>query len=104
VRILQKSKENGQNRTITDTGTEEHTKSRENAIKRNDTEAREKTHQGVDFCTNPVTKEAQECHITDCHAGNPCELRFDLTDHNGDPIIGRNGGTGFKGACEGLDT
>ncbi|GKE81400.1 hypothetical protein Tco_1551400, partial [Tanacetum coccineum] len=33
VRILQKSKENGQNRTITDTGTEEHTKSRENAIK-----------------------------------------------------------------------
>ncbi|GJW99102.1 hypothetical protein Tco_0180910 [Tanacetum coccineum] len=33
VRILQKSQENGQNRTITNTGTEEHTKSRENAIK-----------------------------------------------------------------------
>ncbi|GJU34880.1 reverse transcriptase domain-containing protein [Tanacetum coccineum] len=33
VRILQKSQENGQNRTNTDTGTEEHTKSRENAIK-----------------------------------------------------------------------
>ncbi|GJY02083.1 putative reverse transcriptase domain-containing protein [Tanacetum coccineum] len=33
VRILQKSKENGQNRTITDTGTEEHTNSQENAIK-----------------------------------------------------------------------
>ncbi|GJR56520.1 hypothetical protein Tco_1407041 [Tanacetum coccineum] len=33
VRILQKPQENGQNRTNTDTGTEEHTKSRENAIK-----------------------------------------------------------------------
>ncbi|GKB17011.1 hypothetical protein Tco_0850934, partial [Tanacetum coccineum] len=33
VRILQKSKENGQNRTITDTGMEEHTKIQENAIK-----------------------------------------------------------------------
>ncbi|GJV85918.1 hypothetical protein Tco_1525816 [Tanacetum coccineum] len=33
VRISQKSQENGQNRTNTDTGTEEHTKSRENAIK-----------------------------------------------------------------------
>ncbi|GJS06902.1 hypothetical protein Tco_0363698 [Tanacetum coccineum] len=33
VRILQKSQENGQNRTNTDTGTEKHTKSRENATK-----------------------------------------------------------------------
>ncbi|GJY16880.1 hypothetical protein Tco_0387302 [Tanacetum coccineum] len=33
VRIKQKSQENGQNQTNTDTGTEEHTKSRENAIK-----------------------------------------------------------------------
>ncbi|GJU23073.1 reverse transcriptase domain-containing protein [Tanacetum coccineum] len=33
VRILQKSQENGQNRTITNTGMEEHTKSQENAIK-----------------------------------------------------------------------
>ncbi|GKF42133.1 hypothetical protein Tco_0125475, partial [Tanacetum coccineum] len=33
VRILQKSQENGQNRANTNTGTEEHTKSRENAIK-----------------------------------------------------------------------
>ncbi|GJV35000.1 hypothetical protein Tco_1407477 [Tanacetum coccineum] len=72
--------------------------------KGNDTRTRKETHQGVGFCTKTLTKEAQECHITDCHAGNPCELRFDLTDHNGDPIIGRNGGTGFKGACEGLDT
>ncbi|GJS29195.1 reverse transcriptase domain-containing protein [Tanacetum coccineum] len=35
----------------------------------NDTEAGVKTHQGVDFCTNPAMKEAQECHIMDCHAG-----------------------------------
>ncbi|GKB22719.1 reverse transcriptase domain-containing protein [Tanacetum coccineum] len=33
VRIMQKSQENGQKRTNTDTGTEEHTKSWENAIK-----------------------------------------------------------------------
>ncbi|GJX01683.1 putative ribonuclease H-like domain-containing protein, partial [Tanacetum coccineum] len=33
VRIKQKSQENGQNRTNTDTGTKEHAKSRENAIK-----------------------------------------------------------------------
>ncbi|GKD56182.1 hypothetical protein Tco_1289569 [Tanacetum coccineum] len=33
VRIKQKSQENGQNRTNTDTGTEEHTKSQENAMK-----------------------------------------------------------------------
>ncbi|GKB13332.1 hypothetical protein Tco_0847255 [Tanacetum coccineum] len=33
VRILQKSQENGQNRTNTNTGTQEHTKSWENAIK-----------------------------------------------------------------------
>ncbi|GJX79470.1 hypothetical protein Tco_0327619, partial [Tanacetum coccineum] len=66
--------------------------------KGNDTRTRKETHKGVGFCTKTLTKEAQECHITDCHAGNPCDLRFDLTDHNGDPIIGRNGGTGFKGA------
>ncbi|GKC26554.1 hypothetical protein Tco_1033848, partial [Tanacetum coccineum] len=69
--------------------------------KGNDTRTRKETHQDLVFCTKRRTKEAQECHITD---GNPCELRFDLTDHNGDPIIERNGGTRFKGACEGLDT
>ncbi|GJU36076.1 reverse transcriptase domain-containing protein [Tanacetum coccineum] len=97
VRILQKSKENDQNRTITDTGTELSVQKPKNAIKEGNTPR-------IDFCTKRSTKEAQECHIMDCHAGNPCELRFDLTDHNGDPIIERNGGTGFKGACEGLDT
>ncbi|GKB80132.1 hypothetical protein Tco_0947027, partial [Tanacetum coccineum] len=53
----------------------------------------------IDFYTKRSTKEAQECHITDCHAGNPCELRFDLTDHNGDPIIGRNEEPGLMGSC-----
>ncbi|GKD29548.1 putative ribonuclease H-like domain-containing protein [Tanacetum coccineum] len=72
--------------------------------KGNDTRTRKETHQDLVFCTKRRTKEAHECHITDCHAGNPCELRFDLTDHIGDSIIERNGGTGFKGACEGLDT
>ncbi|GKC69307.1 putative reverse transcriptase domain-containing protein [Tanacetum coccineum] len=72
--------------------------------KGNDTRTRKETHQDLVFCTKRRTKEAQECHITDCHAGNLCELRLDLTDHNGDPDIGRNGGAGFKGTCEGLDT
>ncbi|GJZ84393.1 reverse transcriptase domain-containing protein [Tanacetum coccineum] len=30
----------------------------------------------MDFCYKHLTKAAQECHITDCHAGNPCELNL----------------------------
>ncbi|GJT56266.1 hypothetical protein Tco_0991320 [Tanacetum coccineum] len=31
-------------------------------------------------CARARRMLSKECHITDCHAGNPCELRFDLTD------------------------
>ncbi|GKE53688.1 hypothetical protein Tco_1488844 [Tanacetum coccineum] len=31
-----------------------------------------------------------KCHITDCHAGNPCVHKLDPTNHNHDPIIGNN--------------
>ncbi|GKC02447.1 hypothetical protein Tco_0994057 [Tanacetum coccineum] len=58
----------------------------------------------IDFYTKRSIKEAQECHITDYHAGNSCELRFDLTDHKGDPIIGRNEEPGLMGSCNKLWT
>ncbi|GJY62150.1 hypothetical protein Tco_0462807 [Tanacetum coccineum] len=67
--------------------------------KGNDTRTRKETHQDLVFCSKRRAKEAQECHIMDCHAGNPCELRFDLTDHNGDPIIRRNEEPGLMGLC-----
>ncbi|GKE76655.1 hypothetical protein Tco_1542775, partial [Tanacetum coccineum] len=76
-------------------GKEEYTKSRENAIK---------SQQWSTQVNLQCTKEAQGCHITDCHAGNPCELRFDLMDHNGDPIIGRNEELGLMGSCNKLWT
>ncbi|GJT62640.1 hypothetical protein Tco_1006173 [Tanacetum coccineum] len=78
VRILQKSQENGQNRTITDTGMKRVYKSRENAIKGltwqsytspnapiggnpkgNDTRAKEKTYLSRGICTKRHEKEAQ---------------------------------------------
>ncbi|GKE92156.1 hypothetical protein Tco_1573251, partial [Tanacetum coccineum] len=73
VRILQKSKENGQNRTITDMGMEEHTKSQKNAIKKlyvsklcdwplpkgNDTRGLKKAHKEWGFYTRTYGKEAQ---------------------------------------------
>ncbi|GJU34808.1 hypothetical protein Tco_1183162 [Tanacetum coccineum] len=51
-------------------------------LKGNDTEAMKETHQGLDLCTKRRTKEAQEGHITDCHAGNPCAHQSDPTAHN----------------------
>ncbi|GJS71830.1 hypothetical protein Tco_0704671 [Tanacetum coccineum] len=63
-----------------------------------------RAHKEPGECYQKSTKEAQECHITDCHAGNPCELRFDLTDHNRDPIIGRNEEPGLMGSCNKLWT
>ncbi|GJR45749.1 hypothetical protein Tco_1313852 [Tanacetum coccineum] len=67
--ILQKSQENGQSRTITDTGKERVHKSRENAIK-------------------VRTKEAQEGQITDSHAGNPCAHQNNPRAKNRDSMIG----------------
>ncbi|GJR38392.1 retrovirus-related pol polyprotein from transposon TNT 1-94 [Tanacetum coccineum] len=61
VRIMQKSKENSQNWTITDTGTEEHTKSRENAIKNCSTHP------------NPLL-DIQDAHSTDSKSKRWCAI------------------------------
>ncbi|GJZ52805.1 hypothetical protein Tco_0607690 [Tanacetum coccineum] len=85
VRILQKSQENGQNRTITNTGTELSVQNPENAIKSytspnapiggnpkgNDTQAMKETHQDLVFCTKSCLKEAQRPLTYGCHVGNP---------------------------------
>ncbi|GJV81645.1 hypothetical protein Tco_1517515 [Tanacetum coccineum] len=34
-----------------------------------------------------LAKEAQACHITDCHVGNPCELSSDPIDKIELPMI-----------------
>ncbi|GKD43539.1 hypothetical protein Tco_1268184 [Tanacetum coccineum] len=45
------------------------------------------THHKVGICTKLSAKEAQGVTITDCQAGNPCELRYDPTDHRWHPMI-----------------
>ncbi|GJW75106.1 integrase, catalytic region, zinc finger, CCHC-type containing protein, partial [Tanacetum coccineum] len=40
-----------------------------------------------DFTLELLSKEAQPVTITDCHAGNPCELEIDLTAKSNSPII-----------------
>ncbi|GJX10593.1 hypothetical protein Tco_0200452 [Tanacetum coccineum] len=39
------------------------------------------------FTLKSLTKEIQGVTITDCHAGNPCELEIDLTAKSSSPII-----------------
>ncbi|GJT99496.1 reverse transcriptase domain-containing protein [Tanacetum coccineum] len=36
------------------------------------------------------SQKKHKCHITDCHAGNPCVHKLDPTNYNEDPIIRRN--------------
>ncbi|GJT85929.1 reverse transcriptase domain-containing protein, partial [Tanacetum coccineum] len=66
--------------------------------KGNDTRTMKETHQGLDFCTKRRTKEAQEGHITDCHAGNPCAHQNDPRAKNEDPMISIHQGCGLRGA------
>ncbi|GKB90245.1 hypothetical protein Tco_0962517 [Tanacetum coccineum] len=33
----------------------------------------------IGFILDTLSKEAQTVLITDCQAGNPCEIRYDLT-------------------------
>ncbi|GJT87761.1 putative ribonuclease H-like domain-containing protein [Tanacetum coccineum] len=42
---------------------------------------------GSGICTKLSAKEAQGVTITDCQAGNPCELRYDPTAHRWHPMI-----------------
>ncbi|GKC85074.1 hypothetical protein Tco_1140791 [Tanacetum coccineum] len=45
--------------------------------------------QPSDFTLLTLTKKEQGFSITDCHAGNLCEISSDLTDENDLPMIGR---------------
>ncbi|GKB12545.1 hypothetical protein Tco_0846468 [Tanacetum coccineum] len=109
--------ENGQNSENTNTGTKEHAKSHENAIKVRMVNSRVKEHVGRvkhhlsfligqyptkdatlddekaqerwDFTLLTLIKKEQGVSIMDCHAGNSCEISCDLTDENDLPMIGR---------------
>ncbi|GJY74349.1 hypothetical protein Tco_0478780 [Tanacetum coccineum] len=56
---------------------------------REDTLDDEKAQERWDFTLLTLTKKEQGVSITDCHAGNPCEISSDLTDENDLPMIGR---------------
>ncbi|GKB16735.1 reverse transcriptase domain-containing protein [Tanacetum coccineum] len=47
----------------------------------------EENTRGSGICSKLCLKETQGVSITDCHAGNPCELPSDLTANNDLPII-----------------
>ncbi|GJV63357.1 hypothetical protein Tco_1474185 [Tanacetum coccineum] len=49
----------------------------------------EKAQERWDFTLFTLTKKEQGVSITDCHAGNPCEISCDLTDENDLPMMGR---------------
>ncbi|GJW97313.1 hypothetical protein Tco_0179121 [Tanacetum coccineum] len=56
---------------------------------REDTLDDKKAQERWDFTLLTLTKKEQGVSITDCHAGNPCEISSDLTDENDLPMIGR---------------
>ncbi|GKE11404.1 hypothetical protein Tco_1414955, partial [Tanacetum coccineum] len=45
------------------------------------------THEDGYFTLDTLSKEAQAVSITDCQAGNPCEISSDLTDEIYLPMI-----------------
>ncbi|GJY47850.1 hypothetical protein Tco_0437806, partial [Tanacetum coccineum] len=47
----------------------------------------EENTRGSGICSKLSAKEAQGVTITDCQAGNPCELRYDPTAHRWHPMI-----------------
>ncbi|GKB12413.1 hypothetical protein Tco_0846336, partial [Tanacetum coccineum] len=47
----------------------------------------EENTRGSGICSKLCLKETQGVSITDCHAGNPCELRYDPTAHRWHPMI-----------------
>ncbi|GKA71086.1 hypothetical protein Tco_0777225 [Tanacetum coccineum] len=52
------------------------------------------------FTLGLLTKETQGVTITDCHAGNPCELEIDLTAKSSSPIIEGMYGQDWKERAE----
>ncbi|GJS87305.1 hypothetical protein Tco_0769941 [Tanacetum coccineum] len=59
-----------------------------NSLPEEDTLDDEKAQERWDFTLLTLTKKEQGVSITDCHAGNPCEISSDLTDENDLPMIG----------------
>ncbi|GKA26847.1 hypothetical protein Tco_0712956 [Tanacetum coccineum] len=68
--------------------------------KRKGTRTMKKAHGEKEIFTKMRTKEAQEGHITDCHAGNPCAHQNDPRAKNEDPMIGIHQGCGLRGASK----
>ncbi|GKB70525.1 putative ribonuclease H-like domain-containing protein [Tanacetum coccineum] len=55
--------------------------------RKNDTVDMKEAQGNKAYTLEVLTKEAQHVTITDCHAGNPCELEIDLTAKSSSPII-----------------
>ncbi|GJU09434.1 hypothetical protein Tco_1131830 [Tanacetum coccineum] len=55
--------------------------------RKNDTVDMKEAQGNKAYTLEVLTKEAQPVTITDCHAGNPCELEIDLTAKSSSPII-----------------
>ncbi|GJS59116.1 hypothetical protein Tco_0653900 [Tanacetum coccineum] len=55
-------------------------------IRRTHVDSEENT-RGSGICSKLSAKEAQGVTITDCQAGNPCELRYDPMAHRWHPMI-----------------
>ncbi|GJV92624.1 hypothetical protein Tco_1540437 [Tanacetum coccineum] len=60
--------------------------------RKNDTVANEKAQGSGYFTLQTLTKQAHKGHITDCHAGNPCDYQRDPTAKDDLPIIERMNG------------
>ncbi|GJS09169.1 hypothetical protein Tco_1056310 [Tanacetum coccineum] len=55
--------------------------------RKNDTVDMKEAQGNKAYTLEVLTKEAQPVTITDCHVGNPCEQRSDLTAKSSSPII-----------------
>ncbi|GJT06699.1 hypothetical protein Tco_0841161 [Tanacetum coccineum] len=99
VRIMQKSQENGQNQTNTDTGKEREYKNRENVIKGH--VGVKKTHKGKDFTLNPSLKKHKRIKPRIATLAIRVSIS-NPTVKNRDPMIGKIQGQGFMGASNKL--
>ncbi|GJV19420.1 hypothetical protein Tco_1368440 [Tanacetum coccineum] len=68
--------------------------------RKNDTVDMKEAQGNKAYTLGVLTKEAQPVTITDCHAGNPCELEIDLTAKSSSPIIEGMYGQDWKERAE----
>ncbi|GJT99480.1 hypothetical protein Tco_1109819 [Tanacetum coccineum] len=68
--------------------------------RKNDTVDMKEAQGNKAYTLEVLTKEAQPVTITDCHAGNPCELEIDLTAKSSSPIIEGMYGQDWKERAE----